>query len=68
MWGGEGHLNDYASRAWQGMYKEFYWPRWDMFLQALRESTLNNKPFDELKERQLIKEWEINWCHSDNRY
>ncbi|WP_100615333.1 alpha-N-acetylglucosaminidase [Confluentibacter citreus] len=68
LWGGEGHLNDYASRSWQGMYKEFYWPRWSMFLQALRESTVTNQPFDELKERQLIKEWEINWCHSDDMY
>ncbi|WNH09094.1 alpha-N-acetylglucosaminidase TIM-barrel domain-containing protein [Thalassobellus suaedae] len=25
MWGGNDHLNDYASKSWQGMYKEFYW-------------------------------------------
>ncbi|MFG6686052.1 alpha-N-acetylglucosaminidase [Mariniflexile sp. HNIBRBA6329] len=68
MWGGEGHLNDYASRSWKGMYKEFYWPRWNMFLEALRESVLNNTPFDELKERELIKEWETKWCNNDDMY
>ncbi|HEX9601480.1 MAG TPA: alpha-N-acetylglucosaminidase [Mariniflexile sp.] len=68
LWGGEGHLNDYASRAWQGMYKEFYWPRWNMFLQALRESAVNNKPFDEQEERKSIKKWEINWCNSPRAY
>ncbi|WP_111307888.1 alpha-N-acetylglucosaminidase [Confluentibacter sediminis] len=68
MWGGMDHLNDYASRAWQGMYKEFYWPRWNMFLRALRTSAVNNTPFDELKERQLIKEWETDWCNSIEMY
>jgi alpha-N-acetylglucosaminidase len=64
LWGGEGHLNDYASRSWKGMYKGFYWPRWKMFLQALRESAVDNTPFDEVKERQLIKNWEIKWSES----
>ncbi|MBF4485820.1 alpha-N-acetylglucosaminidase [Flavobacterium sp. CSZ] len=64
LWGGEGHLNDYASRSWKGMYKGFYWPRWKMFLEALRESALDNTPFDEVKERQLIKNWEIKWSES----
>jgi alpha-N-acetylglucosaminidase len=64
LWGGEGHLNDYASRSWKGMYKGFYWPRWKMFLQALRESAVDNTPFDEVKERELIKNWEIKWSES----
>ncbi|SHG90431.1 alpha-N-acetylglucosaminidase [Flavobacterium fluvii] len=68
LWGGEGHLNDYASRAWSGMYKEFYWPRWKMFLQALRESKINDKPFDEEKERESIKQWETKWCESSEMY
>ncbi len=65
LWGGEGHLNDYASRAWGGMYKGFYWPRWKMFLQAQRESVTSNKPFDELKVVESIKEWETKWCESE---
>ncbi|PBJ10208.1 alpha-N-acetylglucosaminidase [Flavobacterium sp. ACN6] len=64
LWGGEGHLNDYASRSWQGMYKGFYWPRWKMFLEALKKSTVNNTPFDETKERELIKNWEIKWSEN----
>jgi alpha-N-acetylglucosaminidase len=68
LWGGEGHLNDYASRSWNGMYKEFYWPRWKMFLKALRESKINNTAFDEDKERELIKKWELKWCESNEMY
>ena len=65
LWGGEGHLNDYASRSWSGMYKEFYWPRWKMFLQALRESKVKNTPFIEANERESIKQWEIKWCDKE---
>ncbi|MBO9584470.1 MAG: alpha-N-acetylglucosaminidase [Flavobacterium sp.] len=61
LWGGEGHLNDYASRAWKGMYKGFYWPRWKMFLEALKKASVNNTSFDENKERESIKNWETNW-------
>lgn len=64
LWGGEGHLNDYASRAWRGMYKGFYWPRWKMFLTAFRASKVHNTPFVESKERAVIKQWETNWCTS----
>ena len=64
LWGGEGHLNDYASRSWKGMYKGFYWPRWKMFLEALRKASVDNTPFDENKERESIKNWEINWTES----
>ncbi|MTH16541.1 alpha-N-acetylglucosaminidase [Flavobacterium sp. LC2016-01] len=64
LWGGNGHLNDYASRAWGGMYKGFYWPRWKMFLEAQRESVITNKSFDEVKEVEAINEWEIKWCES----
>jgi alpha-N-acetylglucosaminidase len=64
LWGGEGHLNDYASRSWNGMYKGFYWPRWKMFLVALKKSATDNTPFDETKERELIKNWEIKWTEN----
>ena len=65
LWGGEGHLNDYASRSWRGMYKGFYLPRWKMFLQKLRESAVNNTQFDESKEKESIKQWEIKWSESE---
>lgn len=36
VWGGDNILNDYASKAWQGLYEDFYLPRWQMFFEALR--------------------------------
>ncbi|KFC58932.1 alpha-N-acetylglucosaminidase [Flavobacterium gilvum] len=68
VWGGAGHLNDYASKSWNGMYKGFYWPRWKMFLQAQRDSAVNNKPFDELKVCESMKKWEMQWCESNEMF
>ncbi|WP_281336506.1 alpha-N-acetylglucosaminidase [Flavobacterium eburneipallidum] len=66
LWGGEGHLNDYASRSWRGMYKDFYLIRWKMFLQALRKSAVDATPFDEVKVKDSIKQWETKWCESQS--
>lgn len=41
-WGnGDGpiELSDYASRAWSGMYSEYYAPRWKMFFELLSNAT-----------------------------
>lgn len=36
VWGGDNVLNDYASKAWQGLYEDFYRARWALFFEALR--------------------------------
>jgi alpha-N-acetylglucosaminidase len=65
VWGGQGNLHDYASKAWQGMYAGFYLPRWTMFLAALRQSAANTAPFDEAKVVASIATWEQAWAQSD---
>ena len=36
VWGGDNVLNDYASKAWQGLYDDFYRRRWGLYFDALR--------------------------------
>lgn len=36
VWGGDHVLNDYASKAWQGLYEDFYAARWSLFFDVLR--------------------------------
>jgi alpha-N-acetylglucosaminidase len=47
------------------MYKDFYWPRWKMFLQGLKTAKVNKIPFAESNESELIKQWEIKWCNNN---
>jgi alpha-N-acetylglucosaminidase len=65
VWGGQGNLHDYASKAWQGMYAGFYLPRWTLFLAALRQAAADRAPFDEAKVVASIATWEQAWAESD---
>jgi len=68
IWGGEGNLSDYASKAWQGMYAHYYLPRWMLFLNALRAAAIAGKPLDESATRQAILAWEKTWVADDTVY
>jgi alpha-N-acetylglucosaminidase len=61
VWGGEGNLSDYGSRAWQGLYAGYYLPRWQLFLSAQRKAALAHQPFDEAATVAAIKAWEQAW-------
>ena len=65
VWGGTGNLNDYASKAWQGMYAGFYLPRWTQFLADLRRSTVAGEVFDQAAFTARIVDWERAWVRSD---
>jgi alpha-N-acetylglucosaminidase (NAGLU)-like protein len=66
VWGGDGGLADYASKAWQGMYRDFYLPRWTQFLDALRSAGAG--PFDEAAVVRGIAAWEQTWVERDAAY
>ena len=66
VWGGDGGLADYASKAWQGMYRDFYLPRWAQFLDALRAAGAG--PFDEPAVVRGIAAWEQAWVERDSTY
>jgi len=68
IWGGEGNLGDYASKAWAGMYASYYLPRWMLFLDALRSAAVAEKPLDEAATRQAIIAWERKWVADDAVY
>ena len=67
-WGGEGHLADYASKAWQGMYADYYLPRWMMFLASMRTAAVTHRAFDEAAARARITAWEQAWVIDGRRY
>jgi len=66
VWGGQGNLNDYASKAWQGLYRDFYLPRWSQFLDALRKA--GTGPFDEPAVTAALAAWEAAWVERDTAY
>ena len=66
VWGGSGNLADYASKAWQGLYRDYYLPRWSQFLDALRAAGAG--AFDEPATVASIAAWERAWIARDTIY
>jgi alpha-N-acetylglucosaminidase len=67
VWGGTGHLSDYASRAWAGLYAGYYWPRWQIFLERARSASVADKPFDEAAATEAIHRFETGWVRTGGR-
>ena len=42
-WGVTERLNDYANRLWSGLTREYYLPRWKMFIERM----LSDEPYDD---------------------
>lgn len=66
VWGGQGNLNDYASKAWQGLYRGFYLPRWSLFLDTLKAAGTGD--FDEAAAVRASIAWEHGWVEAEVAY
>lgn len=62
VWGG-GHLKDYASKSWSGMYSNYYFPRWKIFLQEYNDTQKSKTDFNEKAVREKIRQWEYQWIN-----
>ena len=62
VWGGSGGLHDYASKAWQGLYADFYLPRWTQFLDELRRAAAAGTAFDQPAVTARLADWERAWA------
>ena len=64
LWGPrDSILNDYASRQWSGMFRSFYGPRWERFIDAHRIALETKKPFVAASFDADLRAWEEQWCH-----
>lgn len=60
----EAGLKDYSHREWAGLLKDFYYPRWKMYLDML-SNYISGK--ESLKKIDFYK-WEENWTKKRNKY
>lgn len=62
IWGGDAVLKDYASKAWAGLYRHFYLPRWGIFVRSYRRGG------DSAKVAEKLLSWETAWAKSPKTY
>lgn len=46
LWGPSGQIVDYATKQWSGVVRDFYKPRWQLFLNQLSCCLVNGAPFN----------------------
>ena len=64
VWGDTPYLNDYASRAWNGLISGYYAKRWKLFTDSVLAAMDSGQPFDQAAfdqacstlEQQLVRE------------
>lgn len=61
-WGGS--LNDYAARAWSGLFGSYYAGRWEIYFDALEKSCEAGTPLDEEQLREQLAAFESAWVAS----
>lgn len=47
LWGPNGQINDYATKQWSGIVKDYYLPRWKLFFDQLKQSLDNRNAFNQ---------------------
>lgn len=47
LWGPSGQIVDYATKQWSGIVRDYYYPRWEMFLGKLEECLVKKIPFNQ---------------------
>ncbi|HEX3623849.1 MAG TPA: alpha-N-acetylglucosaminidase [Verrucomicrobiae bacterium] len=63
------NITDYANRQWNGLLGDFYYHRWQIWLDALNDSIANNTPLDEKAVNAKIRDWEVAWTRqTGSRY
>lgn len=54
LWGPKGEILDYATKQWSGMVSGYFYPRWKLFLDSLRDCLSRNVAFN-----QSLFDWKV---------
>jgi alpha-N-acetylglucosaminidase len=64
MWGGG--LTDYAGRQWNGLMRDYYLPRWQMFIDATLVELREGKPVDRPALERQWREHDLKYVRTAN--
>ena len=68
-WGDKNNrLHEYSARQWNGLFKNFYKPRWEQFFNEAERSLKQNEVFDHDLFIKNIRDWEWNWVNGTELY
>ncbi|WP_051697885.1 alpha-N-acetylglucosaminidase [Prevotella sp. 10(H)] len=64
----DGDLRDYAGRLWNGLLKDYYRPRWVLYMDMIEESIKANKPLDRKVFDKQVRKMDFQWTLDQKKY
>ena len=61
IWGGDNVLADYASKIWQGLVKDFYMRRWELFFRRADQALSKHVELKADDIKSELARWEHDW-------
>jgi len=61
-------LHDYAYKLWGGLVRDFYYPRWNLFVSQLGAALAHGTPFNYATFEATVEQLEYAWCVANNTY
>ena len=68
LWGEGPAIDDYACKDWSGMYRGYYYPRWQQYISAVKEAREAKEPFDAKAFNEKLRQWMRDWSDLENTF
>jgi len=68
LWGPDGNINDYAAKSWSGLYGDYYYSRYRMFVEDVIAAVSAGKDFDQNAFNVKCLAYEKEWQNSKTTY
>ena len=68
LWGPDGNINDYARKSWAGLYIDYYYPRWKLFIDEVVEAVKAQKEIDYAQFVDRAKNFSKTWQNENTTY
>ncbi|MCK9343599.1 MAG: alpha-N-acetylglucosaminidase C-terminal domain-containing protein, partial [Massilibacteroides sp.] len=59
---------DYAGRLWSGLLKDYYRPRWALFMDSLEDALKHKKKIDRKAFDKAVRKIDYQWTLQQNTY
>ena len=68
LWGPDDQIHDYANKQWEGLMKNFYKPRWELFIFQVLEALKSRTKFDNSKFQMDVFQQESAWTFRGDKF
>ena len=68
LWGPDGNINDYAAKSWAGLYLDYYYQRWKLFIDKVIDAVKAEEEFDINEFKEAVLNFSKSWQYSNNTY